>query len=121
MAQTAPTPAPPNFYDNMAAMGGPAGAAKPAAKKVDESELFDAFKGIFKVLGKMEKAEPKLVDKFAPIRQQLKSTVMEVLNIDPNKLDAEETPAPGPVEGNASPQGIPEATPPPPEAEKVPA
>jgi hypothetical protein len=121
-----PTAAPPNFYSNIAAMGG---GAKPspmaaAAPNPKTKELADAFKGIFAVMDKMAKMEPKLADKFPDIKKQLMVAASDA-KIEPQMLNSEETEEPtGTVEGNKSPQEAGE-TPPAPSAEsneaKVPA
>lgn len=113
-----PASAPPNYYSNMAAIGGAGqpspGAPAGGAPNPKTKELADAFKGIFSVMDKMKSMEPKLEEKFTEIKKQLMVAAADA-KIDPQMLNSEEA-APAAVEGNASP-GEPGATPPPPSAE----
>jgi len=109
-----PATVPPSFYDNVAAMGGGAGAPPPktpgAAPGGKNPELMDAFGGIFRVMKKMVKIEPELGTRFEPIYQALGRTISDVLKVDPStvmKEGEEEKPAEKPpetVETNKSPQ-----------------
>jgi len=119
-----PAAPPPNFYDNIAAMKGGGAPAAPAGGpggKDPDAEVLDAFKGIFKVLGKMEEKKPQLADKFGPIREMLRSAIVDVMKKDPKMLDEDSAEKAPTVTGNESPQE-PGPTPPPPvDPTKVPA
>ena len=105
---------PPSFYDNVAAMGGPGGpggaGAKPpmpmgGAGNAQDAEVLEAFKAIFKAMAKMEKAKPELRERFAPVNQQLKAIVSDVMKVNPESVAAgAEAPPPGPGGDNKSPQ-----------------
>lgn len=119
-----PESAPPSFYQNVAAMSGGAGAGKPGAAdskaKAPDHEIIDGFAGIFRVMTKMVKAaekigKPELKEKFAPIEDMFKSALVDVFKVDPNKVMAPDASPEGPVQGNQSPQGVPDTPPPPPD------
>ena len=128
-----PDSAPPNFYQNVAAMSGggsasaktsPAGAA---GGKSPDQEMLDGISQIYRVMVKMEKAaskigKPELRQKFEPMREMLKQVVVDVFKTDPSKVFPADESTEGTVPGNKSPQGVPEPTPPPPDqAQPVPA
>jgi hypothetical protein len=127
MPPTAPTPAPPNFYENMSGAGAPPppggaqGGAKGGKDQVTDSEILSAFKGIFRVMEKMAKAKPELSEKIEPARQQLKKIAVDMFGVDPTQTAEGGAPAPEAVAGNMSPQGVPPAPPEPRAAEAVPA
>lgn len=134
MPPTAPTPAPPNFYENMSGAGappapggmpggpgGPGGAPGGDKGGVSDSEILGAFKGIFRVMEKMTKLKPELQEKLEPARQQLKKIAVDMFGVDPTQAGEGGEPAPAPVAGNASPQDVPPAPPAPKAADQVPA
>lgn len=98
--------------------------AGPAGKDPD-AEILKGFHGIFKVLEKMEGMKPGLAEKFVPVREQLKSAIVEVLNKDPKQILSDEAAGEDKeptVTGNASPQEPgPTPAPPPDTTAQVPA
>jgi hypothetical protein len=103
-----------------AGTGKPGGADTKANAKSPDHEIIEGFSGIFRVMSKMVKAaekigKPELKEKFAPVEEMLKSALVDVFKVDPNKVMAPEEAPPGAVQGNQSPQGVPDSTPPPPD------
>jgi hypothetical protein len=124
---------PPSFYANVAAMNGggaPGGKPSPAGaeQKNPDNEIIQGFAGIFRVMAKMEKlaekvGKPELREKFGPISEMFKTALVDVFKVDPKQVMPPEEAPEGAVEGNKSPQGVPDASPPPPDqtAPQVPA
>ena len=115
-----PAATPPSFYDTAMAMGpGPGKGIAPPPNKAgsDEGldELLKAYSAIFKALDKMAEKSPNLKSKFAPIKDQLKDSMVKVLNVEPKKADEimAGEPAPPPPTGGTAP-GEAGPTPPPP-------
>ena len=111
--------------------GGGAGAPSPGTpkgQKNPDSEIIQGLAQMFRILDKMvqlgEKVgKPMLREKLTPARDAIKSALAEVFNVDADKQagPGPEASSQGPVEGNMSPQGVPPASPPPPDQTAQPA
>ena len=113
MPMPAPTAAPPNFYDNLpaggdAAAGGPP-PKKPGGESDSDEEVMKAFKGMYRICGKLIKLKKDLKPGLDKMKEDIKVMVVQGLKKDPKDLDSgEEKPA------ESAPPEPPAGGPPPP-------
>lgn len=114
MPASAPTAAPPSFYDSLPAGGdAAAGNMSPAKKPMEDGheEILKGATGMYRVASKMAKVNESLKPFVDKIKQDIKILVVQGLKADPSALESgeekppEETPA-APPSGRetASPQ-----------------
>jgi hypothetical protein len=120
-----PTAAPPNFYQNVAAMSpaAPKGGDKPGGKggKDPDAELLAGYNGMFKLMAKMKEAKPELGQGFEAVQEILKKQLVDIFKRNPDEVTNPEGGASDTAPGGASPQAVPPAPEPTPDAQRVPA